>query len=183
MSSDSYAGIELTPTQQRVLRELVARYRESETPVKGETVAAGVNRNAGTIRNQMQSLKTLQLVEGIPGPQGGYKPKAGAYDALSLQEVSEPAPVPLYYEGDRIEGAIVGEIALPSVLHPEDCRVEVEQQGVATETFEEGGAVVVGPTPCNDLRIDGVVEGVDDVNSALVVGVESMHAPADLPAR
>jgi len=181
MSSDSYAGIELTATQQRILRELVTQYRDRDAPVKGERVAAGVDRNPGTIRNQMQSLKALQLVEGIPGPQGGYKPTAGAYDALSLQEINEPARVPLYYHGERIDGAIVGELGLTSVLHPEDCRVEVQFRGVADDRFDEGGRVVVGPTPCSRLRIDGVVEGVDDISSTLVVVVDAMRAPADPP--
>jgi predicted transcriptional regulator len=180
MSSLPHAGIDLTPTQQRILQELVTRYREREAPVKGEAVAEGVDRNAGTIRNQMQSLKALQLVEGIPGPQGGYKPTSTAYEALSIQDVGEPAEVPLYHDGERVEGATVGEINLTSVLHPEDCRAEIQLQGLLG-AFHEGDAVVVGPTPLSELRIDGVIEGIDDVNNTLVVVVESMQAPADPP--
>jgi len=181
MSSHTHPGIDLTAAQQRILRELVTLYRASDSPVKGEAVAAGVDRNPGTVRNQMQSLKALQLVEGIPGPRGGYKPTTAAYDVLSLQDVGEPAAVPLYHEGDRVEDAMVDEIDLTSVLHPENCRVEVRLRGVAADTFEEGDAVVVGPTPVQRLRIDGVVEGVDDVGSRLVVDVASMGAPAEEP--
>ena len=177
MSSQTHPGIDLTASQQRILRELVTRYRESDAPVKGETVAAGVDRNPGTIRNQMQSLKALQLVEGIPGPQGGYAPTAAAYDALSMQDVGEPATVALSHDGERVEGATVAEISLTSVLHPENCQAEVQLRGVAGEPFDEGDAVSVGPTPCSDLRIEGSVEGVDDLNGTLVLTVESMTAP------
>ena len=180
MSSLPHTGIDLTPTQQRILRELVTRYRQCEAPVKGESVAEGVDRNAGTIRNQMQSLKALQLVEGIPGPHGGYKPTSTAYEALSLQDVGEPAAVPLYRDGERIEEAVVGEIHLTSVLHPEDCRAEIQLQGLVG-AFHEGEDIVVGPTPLSELRIDGVIEGIDDVNNTLVVVVDYMRAPADPP--
>jgi len=177
MSSQSHHRIDLTSAQQRILRELVTRYRESESPVKGEAVAAGVDRNAGTVRNQMQSLKALQLVEGIPGPQGGYRPMAAAYDALSIQDVGEPAPVPLSHEGERIEAATVAEIHLTSVLHPENCRAEVGVRGIVGERFDEGDAVTVGPTPCSDLYVEGVVEAVDAVEGTVVLVVESMTAP------
>ena len=178
MSSYSQPGIDLTSTQQMVLQELVSRYRASDDPVKGEAVAAGVDRNPGTIRNQMQSLKALQLVEGIPGPQGGYKPTTRAYDALSLQDVNEPATVPLAHNGEPVDAAVVEKISLTSVLHPENCRAEVTLQGAVVGMFEEGDTVAVGPTPLSNLRVDGVVEGIDDVNSTLVVAIESMDAPA-----
>jgi len=182
MSSHTQPQIDLTPTQQMILRELVTLYRAADTPVKGERVATGIDRNPGTIRNQMQSLKALQLVEGIPGPQGGYKPTTAAYDVLSMQDIGEPADVPLAHEGDPIEGAVVEEIGLTSVLHPDHCRAEIQVRGVTADRFAEGDAVVVGPTPVQDLRIDGVVEGVDDVSSTLVVAIESIRAPADLPS-
>lgn len=178
MSSQSHSGLELSSAQRRILRELVTRYRDDETPVKGEVIAAGIDRNAGTVRNQMQSLKTLQLVEGIPGPQGGYKPTAAAYDILSIRDIGEPAPVPLSHGSERVEGVTVADISLTSVLHPENCRAEVTLRGVPGERFSEGDAVAVGPTPLSDLRIDGVVKGFDDLNGTLVLAVESMSTPA-----
>ena len=39
--------------------------------IKGEEIADIMNRNPGTIRNQMQSLRSLGLVKGVPGPRGG----------------------------------------------------------------------------------------------------------------
>jgi len=156
MSSQSHPGIDLTPTQQRILQELVAQYRESDEPIKGARIAEGVDRNPGTVRNQMQSLKTLQLVEGIPGPRGGYKPTATAYDTLSVQNIDEPADVPLYHDGDPVSGAVVEGINLTSVLHPDHCRAKIELRG--SSPLSEGDEVTVGPTPLCELCIDGVVE-------------------------
>jgi len=182
MSSISAPEIELTASQERILQELVTAYRESEDPVKGETIASGIDRTPGTVRNQMQSLKALQLVEGIPGPHGGYKPTATAYDALTLQEIGEPADVPLSHEGESVESATIEEIGLTSVLHPENCRAEVRFRGRAPE-FQEGETVTVGPTPCADLRIEGRVDGFDDLDNTLVFVVESMQAPVESPTR
>ena len=95
------SSIELTPSQKSILQELVNLFRQSESAVKGEDIAERVDRNPGTIRNQMQSLKALQLVEGVPGPKGGYKPTAAAYDALEIQDMDQAADVPLEHDGDR----------------------------------------------------------------------------------
>jgi predicted transcriptional regulator len=70
------SSIELSPSQRQILSALVNLHGEHEQAVKGEQIAEEVDRNPGTIRNQMQSLKALQLVEGVPGPKGGYKPTA-----------------------------------------------------------------------------------------------------------
>ena len=171
------SSIELTPSQKTILQELVNLFRESETAVKGEDIAEEVDRNPGTIRNQMQSLKALQLVEGVPGPKGGYKPTATAYDALKIQELDQAADVPLQHEGEAVEGANVQEIDLTSVHHPELCRAEVKLQGSIAD-FHEGDTVVVGPTPLSKLVIEGSLEGKDDTNNSLVLTIDGMVAPA-----
>ncbi|MFB6185926.1 MAG: Rrf2 family transcriptional regulator, partial [Halobacteriaceae archaeon] len=74
------SAIELTDAQETILTKLVNIYnKNSGNPVKGKDIAAAIDRNPGTIRTQMQSLKSLQLVHGIPGPKGGYEPTANAY--------------------------------------------------------------------------------------------------------
>ena len=171
------SSIELTPSQKTILQELINLFRDSESAVKGEDIAAEVDRNPGTIRNQMQSLKALQLVEGVPGPKGGYKPTATAYDALKIQEMDQPADVPLMHEGEAVEGANVQEIDLTSVHHPELCRAEVTLQGSIAD-FGEGHTVVVGPTPLSKLVIEGTIEGKDDTNNSLILTIDDMVAPA-----
>jgi hypothetical protein len=174
------SSIELTPSQKKILRALTDLYRKSEQAVKGEDIAEEVDRNPGTIRNQMQSLKALQLVEGVPGPKGGYKPTANAYEALDIQEMDEPATVPLFHNGEPVEGANVEEVDLSSVHHPEKCRAEVHVQG-SVRDFHEGDSVTVGPTPLSKLVIEGSVDGKDDTSNILILRIDSMEAPSEPP--
>ena len=43
-----------------------------------------MDRNPETIRIQLRSLKELNLVESVTGPNGGYTATATAYNALSM---------------------------------------------------------------------------------------------------
>jgi predicted transcriptional regulator len=174
------SSIELTPSQKNILQALINLHREDESAVKGEDIAQRVDRNAGTIRNQMQSLKALQLVEGVPGPKGGYKPTAAAYEALEIQQMDEPAAVPFRHEGEMVEGAIVEEIDLSSVHHPELCRAEVHVQG-SVRDIHEGDEVTVGPTPLSKLLIKGTVDGKDDTNNIVILRIDEMTAPSEEP--
>ncbi|WP_313695216.1 HTH domain-containing protein [Halorarum halobium] len=175
------SSIELTDSQRKILNELVNLSREQEGAVKGETIAEAVERNPGTIRNQMQSLKALQLVEGVPGPKGGYKPTATAFEALDLQDLDEPAATPLHHEGEKLENVNVQEINLTSVHHPELCRAEIHLQGSARD-FHEGDSVVVGPTPLSKLTIEGTVDGKDETASVLILKIDGMKAPSEEPS-
>jgi predicted transcriptional regulator len=175
------SSIELTASQRATLQELVNLYRESESAVKGEEIANGVDRNPGTIRNQMQSLKALQLVEGVPGPKGGYRPTAQAYDALQMEQMDQAAEVPLSHDGERVPDANVEQIDLTSVHHPEECRTKVRLRGSISD-FSKGDPVTVGPTPLSKLRIDGTVEGKDDTNNSLILTIDDMRAPVEEPS-
>ncbi|WP_255190851.1 Rrf2 family transcriptional regulator [Natronobeatus ordinarius] len=174
------SSIELTPSQKKILRALTNLHNDAENAIKGEDIAAQVDRNPGTIRNQMQSLKALQLVEGVPGPKGGYKPTAAAYEALEIQQMDEPASVPLEHEGEPVEDVIVEEIDLSSVHHPDLCRAEIHIQGAVGE-INEDDRVVVGPTPLSKLVVEGTVDGKDDTNNILILRIEDMVAPAEEP--
>jgi predicted transcriptional regulator len=174
------SSIELTSSQKSILSALINLYGEEEDAVKGEAIAEEVDRNPGTIRNQMQSLKALQLVEGVPGPKGGYKPTSNAYEALDIQRMDEPADVPIFHEGEEVEGVNVDGIDLSSVHHPELCRAEIHVQG-SVRDFHEGDSVTVGPTPLSKLVIDGTVDGKDDTANILILRIDDMRAP-DEPA-
>ncbi|WP_232701580.1 Rrf2 family transcriptional regulator [Halobacterium wangiae] len=175
------SSIELTSSQKTILRALVDLYTQREEAIKGEDIAGEVDRNAGTIRNQMQSLKALQLVEGVPGPKGGYKPTANAYEALEIQQLDTTAEIPVFCEGEEVENANVQEIDLTSVHHPELCRAEIHLRGSVRE-FHEGDKLRVGPTPLSKLVITGTLDGKDDTSNILVLKIESMEAPAEEPA-
>ena len=175
------SSIELTPSQKTILQELINLHKESESAVKGEDIADEVNRNPGTIRNQMQSLKALQLVEGVPGPKGGYKPTGTAYDALQIQDMDQAADVPLYHNGELIDEANVEQIDLTSVHHPEECRAKINMRG-SLSRFTEGDKVTVGPTPLSKLQIIGTLEGKDDTDNALILTIDDMQAPVEEPS-
>ena len=174
------SSIELTPSQRTILTALVNLYRSKEDAVKGEAIADEVDRNPGTIRNQMQSLKALQLVEGVPGPKGGYKPTATAYEALDVDRMDQPAEVPLYLEGELVEGSNVQEIDLTSVYHPDLCRAEIHVRG-SVKGFHEGNSVRVGPTPLSKLVVDGTVDGKDETGNIVILRIDGMQAPAEDP--
>lgn len=174
------SSIELTTSQKDILRELINLYSQSERAVKGEDIANGVDRNPGTIRNQMQSLKALQLVEGVPGPKGGYKPTANAYEALGVQDLDEPANVPLTHNGEHIKDANVQEIDLTSVHHPDLCRAEVRLHG-SIKNFHDGDEIIVGPTPRSKLQIEGVIDGKDETDNVLIISTTMMEAPVEAP--
>ncbi|MFC3959970.1 Rrf2 family transcriptional regulator [Halovivax cerinus] len=174
------SSIELTSSQKMILRALTNLHAGDEDAVKGEDIAEQVDRNPGTIRNQMQSLKALQLVEGVPGPKGGYKPTAKAFEALGVQQLDEPAPVPLAVEGEVVDDVVVEEIDLSSVHHPDLCRAEIYIQGSLDVTDDE--RVRVGPTPLSKLVVEGTLDGRDDTNNVLILEIEEMVAPADDPA-
>lgn len=174
------SSIELTSSQKTILTALVNLYRDQESAVKGEEIAEEVDRNPGTIRNQMQSLKALQLVEGVPGPKGGYKPTASAYETLGVEQMDQPAEVAVYRNGELVEEANVEDIDLTSVYHPDLCRAEVRIRG-SVRDFHEGDNVRVGPTPLSKLVIDGVVEGKDETNNVVILEIQDMQAPVGEP--
>lgn len=78
------------------MQSLINLYRKAEgKSIKGEEIAEMMNRNPGTIRNQMQSLRSLGLVKGVPGPRGGYKPTIEAYHTLNITDFSKASQVPI----------------------------------------------------------------------------------------
>lgn len=65
----------LTSVQKEILQSLINLYRNADgMSIKGEEIAEIMNRNPGTIRNQMQSLRSLGLVKGVPGLGVGINP-------------------------------------------------------------------------------------------------------------
>ncbi|WP_458187586.1 Rrf2 family transcriptional regulator [Haladaptatus sp. NG-WS-4] len=174
------SSIELTPSQKTILTALVNLHRETEDAVKGEDIAEEVDRNPGTIRNQMQSLKALQLVEGVPGPKGGYKPTATAFEALDIHQLDSAAQVPLFHNGERVEVGNVEEIDLTSVHHPELCRAEIHLRG-SVRDIHEGDEITVGPTPLSKLVVEGLVDGKDDTQNIVILKITDMEAPTEEP--
>ncbi len=170
--------IQLTSSQKRVLTSLVNLAENADRPVSGRTIADAISRNPGTVRNRMQSLRDLQLVEGVPGPDGGYVPTDGAYEALDIARMDDDAErTPVACEGDPVEGVNVEEIDLSSVANPELCRAELVIRG-PVGTFDAGDYVTVGPTPAAGLRLSGTVDATNVDGNTLLLRVDAMETPS-----
>lgn len=167
--------IDLTSRQRSILTELVNEYQETESPVTAKQLAEALDRDAGTLRNQMQSLTSLGLAEGIPGPKGGYEPTATAYDVLDRDQLEDPETVTLARDFDRVD-ATVDEIEFTNVHHPETCRARVRFQQ-SLRDLSEGDEVAIGPTPVSDLVLAGIVVAVDESVNKVILDVAQLEAP------
>lgn len=174
--------VDLTVIQRDILIELVNLFRQKGRAVKGEEISERIDRNPGTVRNQMQSLKMMGLVEGVPGPKGGYKATGKAYEALDITPMDQEADVAVYRNGERVLNSNVAEIDLNTVRHPENCRASVKILG-DTRVFNVGDSIQVGPTPVNKLVIRGEVVGRDDIDSIILCSINEMISLPKKPVR
>jgi len=167
--------LELTQIQKDILYALITLYRrKSGSSIKGEEIAELINRNPGTVRNQMQALRALGLVEGVPGPKGGYRPTARAYELLSITKPEESVRVPVVVNGEIID-ASAEEVSLPSLSHPTICGARVRILGDIRK-INPGDRVIIGPTPINELMVWGAVRGRDDTTNSIVIDIEKIFA-------
>ncbi|MES3161120.1 MAG: Rrf2 family transcriptional regulator [Halorubrum sp.] len=166
--------LQLSASQERILTSLVNLADDEESVISGREIADSVDRNPGTVRNRMQSLRALDLVEGVAGPEGGYKPTERAYEVLGLERLRDPERVPVERGGTPVEGVTVREIDLSSVNNPELCRAEVVLHG-SVRPFEGGDRITVGPTPTAGLQLSGVVDAADIEGNSLMIRVDSME--------
>jgi predicted transcriptional regulator len=165
--------MELTSVQKEILSTLISLYRRNLRSIRGEEIAAILERNPGTIRNQMQSLKALQLVEGVPGPKGGYRATSAAYRELELDTIAEEAHVVLMKNGAEVSDILIEEIDFTTVAHPDVCSAAIKVIGNIRE-FEIGDSIKLGPTPVNNLTIKGTVCGRNDAENKFIVLVSEM---------
>ena len=166
----------LTSGHKEILQTLINLYQSSNgKSIKGEDIAEVMGRNPGTIRNQMQSLRSLSLVKGVPGPRGGYKPTIEAYHSLNISVSDEDSKVPIYKNGKRIEDISVAKIEFTSVPQPTECEAAIKVLG-SIKDLNLGDTVSIGPTPVNNLGIKGVIVGRDDMDNILLVETSTIRS-------
>ena len=172
----------LTSVQKEILQSLINLYRNADgMSIKGEEIAELMNRNPGTIRNQMQSLRSLGLVKGVPGPRVGYKPTIEAYHTLNIQDTDKETLVPVYKKGKLLKEITVAKIEFTSIPHPGECEAAIKAVG-NIKTLDLGDKIRVGPTPVNKLVVDGVIVGRDDMDNILLLApLESAAYPKEEP--
>ena len=174
--------MDLTPIQKEILTALINLYRTKKHAIKGEDIAEVIERNPGTVRNQMQSLKALGLVEGVPGPKGGYKATGDTYRALSLSDMDKEMNVPIRRNDELIDNATAAEISFTTVRHPDLCNATVHIIGDIRK-FEVGDNLVIGPTPVNKLVIRGSVIGRDDTQNTVLFVIQEMISLPKKPVK
>ena len=174
--------MELSPIQKEILTALINLYREKKQAIKGEDIAQVINRNPGTVRNQMQSLKALGLVDGVPGPKGGYKATVETYSALCLSELEKETIVPVRRNEELVQNATAAEISFTTVRHPDLCNATVHVIGDIRK-FDIGNQLTIGPTPVNKLVIKGEVIGRDDTKNTLLFVIQEMISLPKKPVK
>lgn len=165
--------MELSLIQKDILITLITLYHQKSHSIKGEEIAEMILRNPGTVRNQMQSLKAVGLVDGVPGPKGGYIPTQLAYKELNLNISEGDYDVPISRDGEVIKGAHVQEIDFTTLCHPDICHAVIKLVGSA-KIFEIGDKITIGPTPVNKLLLRGEVFGKDEAKQALLIATSEM---------
>lgn len=165
--------MELSPIQKDILITLITLYHQSSHSIKGEEIAEVLKRNPGTVRNQMQALKALGLVDGVPGPKGGYSPTARAYKELNLGDLEHQFEVPIFRGGEKVKGVRVTELGFTTLCHPDLCQAMVRIIG-SVKLFRIGDMVSIGPTPVNKLLVRGEIFGMDENQQVLLISVSEM---------
>jgi predicted transcriptional regulator len=174
--------MDLSLIQKDILITLITLYHQHSHPIKGEEIAEVIKRNPGTIRNQMQALKALELVDGVPGPKGGYNPTARAYKELSISVADGEAKVRITRRGEELPGVSATEIDFTTLCHPDVCHAVVKVIG-SVKGFDIGDQVAIGPTPVNKLFVRGEVFGKDEVDQGLIISISEMISLPKLPIR
>ena len=165
--------MDLSLIQKDILITLITLYHRKSHSIKGEDIALMIQRNPGTVRNQMQSLKAIGLVDGVPGPKGGYVPTSLAYNELNLNVTEGDYDVPISRDGVEVTGAHVQEIDFTTLCHPDICHAVIKLVGSA-KIFEIGDQITIGPTPVNKLLIRGEVFGKDETKQSLLIATSEM---------
>ena len=163
----------LQPTQREILEVLVEIYETDKKLVRGGKIARALDKSSGTVRNQMQTLRALNYVEGVPGPRGGYIPEMKAYEALGLSAVKNPAIVPIYRDDEKLDGIYAQKIIFNKITDPESCSVIISVLG-DTRKIDDGNEIIIGPTPINHVIVCGKVIGRDDTKREILLDARSI---------
>lgn len=166
--------MELT-TSQRELLTVLANEHEEGSWVKSDALAAAADRDPGTVRNRMGPLRSLGLVEGRAGRNGGYRPTERAFEVLDRRRLDDAETLGLAHDHERLD-VTVDEVEFTSVHHPERCRARLTLHD-SVSRFDPGDPVVVGPTPGGGLVVAGTVEARREGASELLIDVARLEAP------
>jgi hypothetical protein len=159
-------------TQREVLEALVRLYEEKRRLIKSREIAALINRDEGTVRNVMLSLKSWGLLKSKTGPAGGYMPTLKAYEVLRAGALS--LPLRLMLKGE--EAGLVLGLELIDVLNPEGPKALLRftlKREIDVHLLR-GEEVEVWPSEPLSLFIRGRVVDVDPASMQMSVHVSRL---------
>lgn len=165
---------ELTSTQRQLLEAVRDAFESEDDPVTAEELGAQLGRSPGAVRNTMQILRSLQLVEGVPGPEGGYVlGPATEPRAEEIAAASEEGPVPIAVGGQPLQNTAAADLAFPDVDDAERCRAEIGLDG-RLPLLDQGESVKVGPVPTTGIVLEGRVLSLEEREQTLVCDVDTV---------
>jgi len=165
------AQYKLTMSQREVLEALIKLYEQKKRLIKSKEIADVINRDEGTVRNIILSLKSLGLVESKTGPSGGYMPTLKAYEIM--RGPSTQIPVKLKKNGKELDITIIN-IEVLDILNPEGGRAILRVQGPIRRLLRPGDHIEIGPTPLVNIRIEGEIIHLDPVSNQISVKITRM---------
>lgn len=171
----------LSSIQREILDVLISLYEKKKKSVKGGDIAKMLGRSPGTIRNQMQTLRALGYVEGVPGPKGGYYPAIKAYESMDMDSV-EKIRVPVFVNNVEIGGVSARKIVFTKITDAHECGAVVGILGDSRK-IRKGDNITVGPTPVNHVILKGEVIGRDDSKRELLIDAHSITSVPEGKAR
>lgn len=168
----------LTMSQREVLEALIRLYEQKRRLIKSKEIAELINRDEGTVRNIILSLKSLGLVESKTGPSGGYMPTLKAYEVM--KGAVTQMPVKLRKDGEEIDITVVG-IEVLDILNPEGGRAILRVHGDVRRFVRPGDHVELGPAPFTGVRIEGDVIHVDPASGQISIKIARMISVPKAP--
>ncbi|RUM47875.1 MAG: histidine kinase [Hyperthermus sp.] len=161
----------LTLSQREVLETLIKLYEQRKRLIKSKEIADVINRDEGTVRNIILSLKGLGLIESKTGPSGGYMPTLKAYEIV--RGTVTQIPVRLKKAGKELDVTITG-VEILDILNPEGGRAILRVHGDVRRSLRPGDRVEIGPTPLVGVRVEGEVMHVDTISGQVSIKITRM---------
>ncbi|MET1100903.1 MAG: CBS domain-containing protein [Pyrodictiaceae archaeon] len=163
-------GYRLTHSQREVLEALVKLYEKHHRMIKSKEIANMINKDEGTVRNIILSLKSLNLVDSKTGPSGGYMPTLKAYEFLrgTLTHVAVRLK-----RGGKDLGIIVTSIELLDIFNPIGSRAILRVYGDLSK-ININDVVTIGPTPFSRIIIEGEVVFIDATSNQISINVKRL---------
>ncbi|ABM79992.1 CBS domain-containing protein [Hyperthermus butylicus] len=168
----------LTMSQREVLEALIRLYDERRRLIKSKEIAELVNKDEGTVRNIILSLKSLGLVESKTGPTGGYMPTLKAYEII--RGIPVQLPVKLKKAGKELDIPVT-TIEILDMLNPEGCRAILRVQGRIRGEINVGDKVEIGPTKIANVRIEGEVTHIDLATKQIGIKITRLISVPRIP--